>query len=195
MGAITNTRGSAAGSIVGRILGITNVDPLYYELKFERFLTMQRPSPPDIDLDIADNRRDEAIEYITQKYGKDKVAQIITFGTMAARAAVRDVGRALAVPYSKCDQISKMIPIGKQGFLMTLDKALEKTPELKNIYDHDPETHRILEIAKKLEGCARRTSVHAAGIVDMHRPRLLTICRCKKNRTASVLLLSTICML
>ncbi len=165
IGAITNTRGSAAGSIVGRILGITNVDPLYYELPFERFLTMHRPTPPDIDLDIADNRRDEAIAYITQKYGSDKVAQIITFGTMMARAAVRDVGRALGVPYSKCDQIAKMIPIGKQGFHMTLDIALEKTPELKAIYDQDPETRRILTIAKKLEGCARHASVHAAGIV------------------------------
>jgi DNA polymerase-3 subunit alpha len=165
IGAITNTRGSAAGSIVGKILGITNVDPLYYELPFERFLTMHRPTPPDIDLDIADNRRDEVIEYITENYGKDKVAQIITFGTMAARAAVRDVGRALAVPYSKCDQIAKMIPIGKQGFLMTLEKALEKSPELKDIYERDPETHRVLEIAKKLEGCARHASMHAAGIV------------------------------
>src|SRR3989344_8177515 len=115
IGAITNTRGSAAGSIVGRILGITNVDPLYYELPFERFLTEHRPTPPDIDLDIADNRRDEAIEYITKRYGQDKVAQIITFGTMMARAAIRDVGRALGVPYSKCDQIAKMIPFGKQG--------------------------------------------------------------------------------
>ena len=165
IGAITNTRGSAAGSIVGRILGITNVDPLYYELPFERFLTMHRPTPPDIDLDIADNRRDEAIQYITEKYGKDKVAQIITFGTMMARAAVRDVGRALGVPYSKCDQIAKMIPLGKQGFQMTLDKALEKSPELKDIYERDPETRHILDLAKKLEGCARHASVHAAGIV------------------------------
>lgn len=165
IGAITNTRGSAAGSIVGRILGITNVDPLYYELPFERFLTMHRPTPPDIDLDIADNRRDEVIEYITEHYGKDKVAQIITFGTMMARAAVRDVGRALAVPYSKCDQIAKMIPFGKQGFQMTLDKALERAPELKEIYERDPETRHVLEIAKKLEGCARHASMHAAGIV------------------------------
>src|SRR5690606_3565808 len=117
-------RGSAAGSIVGRVLGITTVDPLYYEIPFERFLTEHRPTPPDIDLDIADNRRDEAIAYIVNKYGHDKVAQIITFGTMMARAAVRDVGRALGVAYAKCDQIAKMIPIGKQGFHMTLDKAL-----------------------------------------------------------------------
>jgi DNA polymerase-3 subunit alpha len=123
IGAITNTRGSAAGSIVGRALGITTVDPLYYELPFERFLTEHRPTPPDIDLDIADNRRDEAIAYITEKYGHDKVAQIITFGTMKARAAVRDVGRALGVPYTKCDKIAKMIPIGKQGFDMSLAKA------------------------------------------------------------------------
>jgi DNA polymerase-3 subunit alpha len=170
IGAITNTRGSAAGSIVGRILGITNVDPLYYELPFERFLTMHRPTPPDIDLDIADNRRDEVIGYITEHYGKDKVAQIITFGTMAARAAVRDAGRALAAPYSKCDQIAKMIPIGKQGFQMTLDKALEKSPELKDIYERDPETRHILEIAKKLEGCARHASMHAAGIVITPTP-------------------------
>ncbi|MCX6797116.1 MAG: DNA polymerase III subunit alpha [Candidatus Doudnabacteria bacterium] len=170
IGAITNTRGSAAGSIVGRILGITNVDPLYYELPFERFLTMHRPTPPDIDLDIADNRRDEVIEYITEKYGKDKVAQIITFGTMMARAAVRDVGRALGVPYSKCDQIAKMIPFGKQGFHMTLDKAIEISPELKEIYERDPETKKVLTIAKKLEGCARHASVHAAGIVITPTP-------------------------
>ncbi len=165
IGAITNTRGSAAGSIVGRILGITNVDPLYYELPFERFLTMHRPTPPDIDLDIADNRRDDAIKYITEKYGRDKVAQIITFGTMMARAAVRDVGRAMAVPYSKCDQIAKMIPIGKQGSHMTIDKALGMTAELKEIYEHDPETNHVITIAKKLEGSARHASVHAAGLV------------------------------
>lgn len=165
IGAITNTRGSAAGSIVGKILGITNVDPLYYELPFERFLTMHRPTPPDIDLDIADNRRDEAIEYITHRFGKDKVAQIITFGTMQARASVRDVGRALGIPYSKCDQIAKMIPIGKQGFHMTLDKALDLNSELKEIFQRDPDTNKIITIAKKLEGGARHASVHAAGIV------------------------------
>ncbi len=165
LGAITNTRGSAAGSIVGKILGITNVDPLYYELPFERFLTEHRPAPPDIDLDIADNRRDETIEYITKRYGREKVAQIITFGTMMARAAIRDVGRALGVPYSKCDLIAKMIPLGKQGFHMTLDKALDINSDLKAVYDKDPETKRLLDIAKKLEGGARHASVHAAGIV------------------------------
>jgi DNA polymerase-3 subunit alpha len=165
IGAITNTRGSAAGSLVGKVLGITNVDPLYYELPFERFLTEHRPTPPDIDLDIADNRRDEAIAYITEHYGKEKVAQIITFGTMKARAAVRDVGRALGVSYSKCDRIAKMIPLGKQGFDMTIDTALAMSRELKEAFDQDPETRQIIEVAKKIEGNARHASVHAAGIV------------------------------
>src|SRR3989344_5476314 len=170
VGAVTNTRGSAAGSIVGRILGITNVDPLYYELPFERFLTEHRPTPPDIDLDIADNRRDEAIAYITKKYGPDKVAQIITFGTMQARAAVRDVGRAMGVAYAKCDLIAKMIPLGKQGFHMTLEKALEINADLRATYERDEETHRVIDIAKKLEGGARHSSVHAAGIVITPTP-------------------------
>lgn len=165
MGVITNTRGSAAGSMVGYVTAITNVDPIYFELPFERFLTMFRPTPPDIDLDIADNRRDDIIGYITDKYGHDKVAQIITFGTMKARAAVRDVGRALAIPYSKCDRIAKMIPLGKQGFDMTIDAAIEISPELAEVYKRDTETKNIIDIAKKLEGGARHASVHAAGIV------------------------------
>lgn len=170
IGAVTNTRGSAAGSIVGKILAITNVDPLYYELPFERFLTKHRPTPPDIDLDIADDRRDEVIAWMTDEYGHDKVAQIITFGTMKARAVVRDVGRALAVPYGKCDRIAKMIPLGKQGFEMTLEKALGLNAELKEIYDTDDETKRIIDIAKKLEGCVRHASIHAAGIVITPTP-------------------------
>jgi DNA polymerase-3 subunit alpha len=165
MDVITNTRGSAAGSMVGFALGITNIDPLYFQLPFERFLTMHRPTPPDIDLDVADNRRDDIIAYITKKYGKDKVAQIITFGTMKARAAVRDVGRALGIPYSKCDRIAKLIPIGKQGFNMTISKALGMTPEFKEIYEKDPDTKKIIDIALKLEGNARHASVHAAGVV------------------------------
>ncbi len=170
IGAITNTRGSAAGSIVGRILNISHVDPLYYQLPFERFLNPYRPTPPDIDLDISDNRRDEVIAWITNAYGHDKVAQIITFGTMMARAAVRDVGRALGVPYSKCDQIAKMIPIGKQGFHMTLEKAVEMNPELKQVYNQDPDTKMLIEIAKKLEGCARHASIHAAAIAITPTP-------------------------
>ncbi len=165
MNVITNTRGSAAGSMVGYVTGITNIDPLYFELPFERFLTMHRPTPPDIDLDIADLRRDDVIEYVTRKYGKEKVAQIITFGTMQARAAVRDVGRALGVPYSKCDRIAKMIPLGKQGFEMTIDHALEIAPELAEIYKKDADTKRIIDIAKRIEGNKRHASVHAAGIV------------------------------
>jgi DNA polymerase III subunit alpha len=170
LGAVTNTRGSAAGSIVGKILAITNVDPLYYELPFERFLTKHRPTPPDIDLDIADDRRDEVIAWMTNEYGHDKVAQIITFGTMKARAVVRDVGRALAIPYGKCDRIAKMIPLGKQGFEMTLEKAIGLSEELKTIYETDEETKRIIDIAKKLEGCVRHASIHAAGIVITPTP-------------------------
>jgi DNA polymerase-3 subunit alpha len=165
MNVITNTRGSAAGSMVGYVTGITSVDPIYFQLPFERFLTMHRPTPPDIDLDIADNRRDDVIDYVTKKYGKDKVAQIITFGTMMARAAVRDAGRALGITYSKCDRIAKMVPIGKQGFHISIDKALEISGELKEVYQKDPETKKIIDIAKKLEGGARHASVHAAGIV------------------------------
>ncbi len=170
IGAITNTRGSAAGSIVSHIVGISEIDPLYYQLPFERFLNPYRPTPPDIDLDISDNRRDEAIAWITEHYGHDKVAQIITFGTMQARASVRDVGRALGIPYSKCDQIAKMIPIGKQGFQMTLDKAVDMNPELKEIYQRDPDTNRILNVAKKLEGGARHASIHAAAIAIAPTP-------------------------
>lgn len=165
MGVITNTRGSAAGSMVGYAVGITTIDPIYFQLPFERFLTMHRPTPPDIDLDLADKRRNDVIDYITKKYGSDKVAQIITFGTMKARAAVRDVGRALGIAYSKCDKIAKMIPLGKQGFNMTFERALKITPELADVYKKDSETKKIIDIALKLEGSARHASVHAAGIV------------------------------
>jgi DNA polymerase-3 subunit alpha len=170
IGALTNTRGSAAGSIIGHILNISSIDPLYYQLPFERFLTVFRPTPPDVDLDISDKRRDEAIAWITERYGHDKVAQIITFGTMMARAVVRDVGRALGVAYGKCDRIAKMIPIGKQGFQMTLDKALEMNAELKEVYKSDAETKRVIDIAKKLEGCARHASIHAAAIAITPTP-------------------------
>jgi DNA polymerase III subunit alpha len=170
IGAITNTRGSAAGSIVSRVLGISDIDPLYYQLPFERFLNLFRPTPPDIDLDISDNRRNEVIEWITENYGRDKVAQIITFGTMMARAAVRDVGRALGIAYSKCDRIAKMIPLGKQGFHMTLDKALGMNQELREIYEQDPDTKKILDIARRLEGCARHASIHAAALAITPTP-------------------------
>jgi DNA polymerase-3 subunit alpha len=158
-------RGSAAGSVVSYILRITDVDPFYFNLPFERFLNPERPSAPDIDLDFADTRRDEVIQYVTEKYGHDKVAQIITFGTMEARGSVRDAGRALGMPYAQPDRISKMIPPGWQGHHMTIDLALAQSPDLKNAYDTEPETKKLLDIAKKLNGVARHASVHAAGVV------------------------------
>ncbi len=163
-------RGSNAGSIVSYALGISDIDPLFFKLPFERFLNPMRPSPPDIDLDFADNRRDEVIDYVTQKYGRDKVAQIITFGTMEARGSVRDTGRALGMPYSYPDRIAKMIPPGWQGHSMTIDKAMEQNPELRIIYTSEKETKRLLDLAKKLEGVARHASVHAAGVVIADKP-------------------------
>lgn len=163
-------RGSNAGSIVSYALGISDIDPLFFKLPFERFLNPMRPSPPDIDLDFADNRRDEVIQYVTEKYGKDKVAQIITFGTMEARGSVRDVGRALGMPYSDPDRIAKMIPPGWQGHAMTIEKALEQSPDLKRAYNTEEETKRLLDLAKKLEGVARHASVHAAGVVIADKP-------------------------
>ncbi len=164
-GIVSTTRGSAAGSFVSHCLGIIPVNPLTYKLPFERFLNPFRPSPPDIDTDIADDKRDVLIEYITGKYGQNKVAQIITFGTMAARASVRDVARALNIPYAKADTIAKMIPMGSQGFAMTLAQAKKITPELASAYKNDSEVRKILDLAEKLEGVARHASVHAAGIV------------------------------
>ncbi len=163
-------RGSAAGSVISYVLNITGIDPFYFRLPFERFLNPFRPSPPDIDLDFADDRRDEVIAYVTEKYGKDKVAQIITFGTMEARGAVRDAGRALGMPYAKPDRISKMIPPGAQGAGMTIDHALDIAPELATAYRTEPETKRLLDVAKKLEGVARHASVHAAGVVIADKP-------------------------
>jgi len=164
-GIITNTRGSAAGCLVSYALGITNIDPIKYGLPFERFLNPYRPKPPDIDLDVADNRRDEVIDHIVKKYGIDKVAQICTFGRMLARGAVRDVGRVLGHPYSFPDKIAKLIPFGSQGFPMTIKHALEVSPELKSLYDTDAEAKKILDSAQEIEGNARHSSVHAAGIV------------------------------
>lgn len=158
-------RGSNAGSIVSYALEISDIDPLFFKLPFERFLNPMRPSPPDIDLDFADNRRDEVIEYVRQKYGRDKVAQIITFGTMEARGSVRDIGRVMGYPYSIPDRISKMIPPGWQGHAMTIDKALEQSPELSIAYNMEEDTKKILNLARKVEGVARHASVHAAGVV------------------------------
>ncbi len=158
-------RGSAAGSVVCYILNITGIDPFFFKLPFERFLNPERPSAPDIDLDFADDKRDEVIQYVTEKFGADKVAQIITFGTMEAKGAIRDAGRALGMPYAKPDRISKMIPPGVQGNAMTLEKALTQSTELALAYQSEPETKRLIDVAKKLEGVARHASVHAAGVV------------------------------
>ncbi len=164
-GILTNIRGSVAGSMCTYLAGITNINPLEYALPFERFLNPDRPSAPDIDMDYADNRRDEMIEYARKKYGADKVAQIGTFGTMMARGAVRDVSRALGYAYDKGDEIAKLIPMGSQGFPMTIDRAFEMVPELKQKYDEDPDIKRIIDMSRKIEGCARHISVHAAGVV------------------------------
>ncbi|MCX6781562.1 MAG: DNA polymerase III subunit alpha [Candidatus Magasanikbacteria bacterium] len=164
-GIIETTRGSAAGSIVSYAMGIVSVNPLFFKLPFERFLNPFRPSPPDIDADFADDRRDEMIAYVTQKYGADKVAQIITFGTMMARGAVRDVGRALGYAYSFCDQVAKLMTAGAQGFQVTIATAMEKEEDLKKMYNENPQVHRLLDLAQKIEGCARHTSIHAAGVV------------------------------
>ena len=158
-------RGSAAGSIVSYALDITTIDPLRYDLLFERFLNPARISMPDIDLDFADDRRDEVIQYVTEKYGKERVSQIITFGTMAARNAIRDVGRALGMAYNDVDRIAKMIPM-----FMNLETALKKVPELKAAMDEDPAIERLVKMAQKLEGVARHASTHAAGVVISRDP-------------------------
>ena len=163
-------RGSAAGSLVAYVLRITDINPLDYNLPFERFLNPERPTPPDIDIDFADTRREEVVRYIAQRYGEDKVAQIITFGTMEARMVVRDVGRALGHSYGTGDRIAKLIPIGKQGFHITLDKALAESAELKLAYDGEEETRQIIDISKKLESLPRHASVHAAGLIVADRP-------------------------
>ena len=169
-GILTTTRGSAAGSLVAYLVGITNVDPLFYKLPFERFLNPERPKAPDIDMDIADDRRDDMIAYTKQKYGEDNVAQIGTFGAMMARAAVRDVARALGHSYNTGDRIAKLIPIGSQGFPMTIDKALELEPDLKSLYGEDDDVREIIDLAKRIEGCVRHVGVHAAGVVVAPTP-------------------------
>ncbi len=164
-GIFTNIRGSVAGSMTTYVLGITKLNPLEYNIPFERFLNPDRPSAPDVDMDFADDRREEVIEYAKHKYGADKVAQIGTFGTMMARGAVRDVARAMGKSYDFADRIAKLIPMGSQGFPMTIEHAMELEPDLKKIYDNEPETREVLDIAKKLEGTVRHVSVHAAGVV------------------------------
>ncbi|MCX8008423.1 MAG: DNA polymerase III subunit alpha [Patescibacteria group bacterium] len=163
-------RGSAAGSMVTYILNITGIDPLYFNLPFERFLNPYRPSAPDIDLDFADDRREEVIQYVTKKFGEDKVASIITFGTMEAKGSIRDAGRALGMPYAKPDRIAKMIPPPVQGKSVSIEKAIEQSSELALAYKTELETKRLLDVARKLEGVARHASVHAAGVVISDKP-------------------------
>ncbi|MEG1901437.1 MAG: DNA polymerase III subunit alpha [Clostridium sp.] len=155
-------RGSAAGSIVAYSLGITDIDPIRYQLLFERFLNPERVSMPDIDIDFCFERRQEVIDYVVEKYGKDKVVQIVTFGTLAAKGVIRDVGRALDMPYIKCDTIAKMIPT---DLGMTLEKALKVSPDLRAAYESDPEVKYLIDMSKRLEGLPRHTSMHAAGVV------------------------------
>ena len=158
-------RGSAAGSLVSYVLNVTNLDPLKYDLLFERFLNPARISLPDIDLDFTDERRDEVLAYARQKYGQDHVAQIITFGTMAARGAIRDVGRVLGYEYSYCDRLAKLVPFG-----LNLSRALKEANEFKHEYETDAQAKRLIDFAKKLEGVARHASTHACGVVITKEP-------------------------
>ncbi len=164
-GIITNTRGSAAGSMVLYCLGVTNLNPLDYLLPFERFLTEYRPTLPDIDADLADDRRDEVINYVTERYGEDKVAHIVTFGTMMGRAAIRDVGRVLGLSYGEVDRIAKLVPPPHQGFHKPLSDTVKEVPELKDFYRDNPQVKKLLDLAIKIEGTVRHASIHAAGIV------------------------------
>lgn len=155
-------RGSAAGSLVSYTLGITKLDPIKYNLLFERFLNPERVSMPDIDVDFCFERRQEVIDYVVEKYGKDRVVQIVTFGTMAARGVIRDVGRVMDLPYAQCDMIAKMIP---EELNITIDKALKMNPELKNLYNTDETVKKLIDMSRRLEGLPRHTSMHAAGVV------------------------------
>ena len=160
-------RGSAAGSIVSYCLGITTIDPIHYQLLFERFLNPERVSMPDIDVDFCYERRQEVIDYVTRKYGKDCVAQIVTFGTLAARGVIRDVGRVMDLPYAYVDSIAKMIP---QELGITIDKALQMNPELRKLYESDETVTHLIDMAKRLEGLPRHCSMHAAGVVICQKP-------------------------
>lgn len=155
-------RGSAAGSLVSYCLGITDLDPIKYNLLFERFLNPNRVTMPDIDVDFCFERRQEVIDYVVRKYGKERVVQIVTFGTMAARGVIRDVGRVLDLPYAQVDSVAKMVP---SELNITIDLALKKNPEFKKIYDEDPVIHELIDMSKRLEGLPRHTSTHAAGVV------------------------------
>ena len=165
MNILTNIRGSVAGSLTTYVTGITHLNPFEYKLPFERFLNPERPSAPDIDMDFASDGRDRVIEYAQKKYGVEKVAQIGTFGTLAARGAVKDATRAMGYEYKLGDKIAKLIPMGKQGRTMTIKQALEDSADLKKLYESDQDVKTIIEMAQKIEGSARHISMHAAGVV------------------------------
>ncbi len=173
-------RGSGAGSIILYLIGITDIEPLRFNLFFERFINPERLSYPDIDVDICMDRRHEVIDYTVKKYGKDKVAQIITFGTMKAKMAIKDVGRVLSIPLAKVNALSKLVP---EDPGMTLKKALELDPELKGQYDSDPEVKRLLDLARTLEGSVRNTGVHAAGLIVSGDPIMERIPVCVAKDT------------
>src|ERR1700692_4429711 len=172
-------RGSAAGALVAYSLGITDIDPLQHELLFERFLNPERISMPDIDIDFCMNRRGEVIEYVTHKYGRENVAQIITFGTMAAKAAIKDVGRAMEIPYAEVDRLAKMVA-AELG--ITLDKALENAPQLKSAVNNDEKLKDLMAVALRLEGLSRHASTHAAGVVISSQPLTDIVPVYKTNR-------------
>ena len=167
-------RGSAAGSMVAYLTGITKLDPMKYGLLFERFLNPDRVSLPDIDTDFADTDRGKVLEYIRNKYGDDHVAGIITFGTMAARASVRDTGRALGMAYQDVDRIAKLVPPPKQGKHVPLTKLIPETPELKQVYDSEPNTKILLDLAARLEGTYRHSGQHASAFVISNDPLIKT---------------------
>ncbi|NCS32620.1 DNA polymerase III subunit alpha [bacterium] len=180
-------RGSAVGSIIHYILNISPLDPLKYNLPFERFLNDERPSPPDIDLDIQDNRRDEVIAYTAQKYGEDKVAQICTFGTMEARAAVRDVGRVMGLPYSFCDRVAKIVPPPKQGFHVVLSDCINDIPELNELYTTNPEAKKLLDLSIKLQGVSRHAGTHAAGVIVSDKPLIEYVGLMQDRKTGRIM--------
>ncbi len=162
-------RGSAAGSLVSYTTGITNIDPIRYGLIFERFLNPERISMPDIDVDFCFERRQEVIDYVVGKYGKDCVTLIITFGTLAARGVIRDVGRVMDLPYAFVDTIAKSIPNDPTASI-TIDKALRMNPELRSMYENDGQVTRLIDMSKRLEGLPRHSSTHAAGVVISQKP-------------------------
>ena len=177
-------RGSAAGSLVAYALRITDLDPIPYNLLFERFLNPERKSMPDIDMDFCFERRDEVIRYVREKYGEDHVAQIITFGTLKGKPAIKDVGRVLDFTFGETDRIAKLYPAPKQGKDFPLDKALEMEPRLRELRERGEREQQLFEYALKLEGLLRHASKHAAGIV-IGIGRWSRTCRCSSTRTAA----------